>query len=189
MNPVIEAMKNRRSVRHYESKPLPRDVVNTIIEAGNQAPTAANRQPWRFVVVEENKFKKKLSQIALPTYRKWLEGGLPLTNRRISYDEERRKSDREYDPVYYSAPVILFVIGTNTDDCPMVCQNIMLAAYSLGLGSCWVGFGKMGTENEEVRKALELKENEKIFGPILLGYPKGGFPEPPIKKEPLIKWI
>ncbi|TAL25490.1 MAG: nitroreductase family protein, partial [Nitrospirae bacterium] len=65
---------------------------------------------------------------------------------------------------------------------------IMLAAYSLGLGSCWVGFGSMVTDNKEIINALELKDDEKIFGPILLGYPKV-YPDPPQKKEPVVKWI
>ncbi|MDO9288126.1 MAG: nitroreductase family protein, partial [Thermodesulfovibrionales bacterium] len=67
-------------------------------------------------------------------------------------------------------------------------ENIMLSAYSLGIGSCWVGFGSMVTDNADVIKALGLKDDEKIFGPILLGYSKT-HTEPPQKKEPAVKWI
>ena len=99
------------------------------------------------------------------------------------------------DMVYYSAPVILFVIGLKSFavSCALACQNIMVAATSFGLGSCYVGFGAMVTGNEDVVKALDLKDNERIYGPILLGYPKD---EPstlasirPKKKDPIIKWI
>jgi nitroreductase len=65
---------------------------------------------------------------------------------------------------------------------------MMLAAQSLGIGSCWVGFGAMVTEDQEVRKLLELQDDDSIFGPILLGYPKGETKRPP-KKEPKVKWI
>jgi len=65
---------------------------------------------------------------------------------------------------------------------------MMLAAHSLGLGSCWVGFGAMVLEDPGVRNLLELKEDESIFGPILLGYPKGETARPP-KREPKVKWI
>jgi nitroreductase len=95
------------------------------------------------------------------------------------------------DPVYYSAPAVLFVIGSGRyadHSCPLACENIMLAAYSLGVGSCWVGFGSMVTEDAEVVKVLELKDDENIYGPIILGYPKV-FPEPPAKKEPVVKFI
>ena len=64
----------------------------------------------------------------------------------------------------------------------------MLAAYSLGLGSCWVHVGSLVTENEEIKKAIELSEGEKIFGPIIVGYTQK-FPDPPPKKEPKVKWI
>ena len=67
-------------------------------------------------------------------------------------------------------------------------QNMMLAAHSLGLGSCIVGFGAQVTHDAEIVEALELKENEKIYGPIVVGYPEI-VPEPPPKKPPVVKWI
>ncbi|MBI5875485.1 MAG: nitroreductase family protein [Deltaproteobacteria bacterium] len=60
MNAVIEAIKKRRSVRAYDARPIPRDMLNTVIEAGNEAPSAMNSQPWRFVVVEDSEAKRKL---------------------------------------------------------------------------------------------------------------------------------
>jgi nitroreductase len=96
------------------------------------------------------------------------------------------------DPVYYGAPVVLFIIGSGMTadlDCPMVCQNIMLAARSLGIGSCWVYFGQLVLDDAKVREALALKEGEKVYGPILLGYPKDGFPNAPEKKAAEVKYI
>jgi nitroreductase len=87
--------------------------------------------------------------------------------------------------------VIVFVIGTGRyahHSCPLACQNMMLAAHSMGLGSCWVGFGSMVTDDEETMKILDMEEDETIFGPILLGYPEG-YPERPHKKEPAVKWV
>jgi len=72
MNQVLEAIRNRRSVRSYKPKPIPRDILNTLIEAGNMAPTGGNRQPWRFVVVEDPEFKRKLLQLTLPKYQEIL---------------------------------------------------------------------------------------------------------------------
>lgn len=64
MNSVIEAVKSRRSTRAYEPTPVPKDIINTIIETGNQAPfTSVTRsQPWRFVIVQDPKFKQELFQ-------------------------------------------------------------------------------------------------------------------------------
>lgn len=73
MNPVLKAIEERRTVRNYEQKPVPRDIINRIIEAANQAPSAMNSQPWRFVVVEDREFHKKLIEAAIPQSRKRLE--------------------------------------------------------------------------------------------------------------------
>ena len=187
MNEVIDVITKRRSVRQYEPKPIPRDVLQTIIDSGNLAPSGCNAQEWRFVVVEDGEFRKKLASLALPRYKKWMEKA-----------PEELKAMREEidascdDPVYYSAPVIMFIIGSGMTadfDCSMVCENVMLAARSFGIGSCWVYFGQLPIDDAEVKEALELQPEEKVYGPILLGYPKSDFPEPPEKKPPVIKWI
>ncbi len=189
MNEVLEAIMNRRSVRAYEARKIPRDVLATILEAGNEAPSGMNSQPWRFVVVEDEGVKRTLLGAALPQAKK-------ITEEVKNVDPERyamiKKRYAELaDPVYYSAPAIVFVIGNGNHarhSCPLACENMMLAAYSMSIGSCWVGFGAMVTNDPEVRDLLELKDGENIFGPILLGYPKGKTQRPP-KKEPKIKWI
>jgi len=189
MNSVLESIKKRRAVRSYESKSVPKEILQRIIEAGNQAPSAMNSQPWRFVVIEDKTMKKKLLQAALPNAKKILEHVKEADPER--YAQIMKRYDEMEDPIYYSAPAILFVIGSGRyadHSCPLACENIMLAAYSFGIGSCWVAFGSMVSEDEGVVKALELKEDEKIYGPILLGYPKV-YPEPPKKKGPVVKWI
>ena len=108
--------------------------------------------------------------------------------------------DEPKDLVFYSSPAIIYVIGSarNSLGCAMVCENIMLAAVSFGLGSCYVGFGAMVKSNADVIKALELTDDERIYGPIVLGYPKANPSQRQVsilaelrskKKEPRIKWI
>jgi len=204
MNPVIEAIKSRRSTRAYEQKPIPEDVINTIIEAGNQAPfTSVTRaQPWRFVVVQDPEFKQKLFQTAFPFWKNATEG---MKEKHPELYEMATclydAMDEPKDVIYYNAPVIIFVIGPaggGAISCALACENMMIAAASFGLGSCYTGFGAMVKGNAEVVKALELKENEHIYGPILLGYPKINPSEAvkralerisPNKKEPLTKRI
>jgi nitroreductase len=205
MNPVIEAINDRQSIRSYKSKPIPKDVLNTIIEAGNQAPSRGREeketkkflfQPWRFVVVEDPEFKQKLVKTTFPIWKKMIES-MKETHPEI-YEQvmmQYEAMDEPKDMVYYSAPVILFVIGPAgyAVSCALACENIMVAATSFGLGSCYVGFGAMVKGDADVVQALELTDDERIYGPILLGYPKE---EPsalasirPKKKEPMIKWI
>ena len=205
MNPVIEAINNRQSIRSYKPKSIPKDVINAIIEAGNQAPSRGREeketkkflfQPWRFVVVEDPEFKKKLVKTTLPIWKKMIESMKethPEIYQQVMMQYEAMEEPK--DMIYYSAPVILFVIGpaSYAVSCALACENIMVAATSLGLGSCYVGFGAMVKGDADVVQALELTDDEQIYGPILLGYPKD---EPstlasirPKKKEPMIKWI
>lgn len=184
---AIETIKKRRSVRSYMQKPIPRDILKIIINAGNCAPSGGNAQGWRFVVVENERFRNKLSELVLPRYKKWMENapdGLKEMRKEIDANSE--------DPVYYNAPVIVFIIGSGMTadfDCPMVCENMMLAARSIDIGSCWVYFGQLVLDDQDIREELNLQEDEKVFGPILLGYPKSGFPDGPEKKGPNIKWV
>lgn len=186
-NQTIETIINRRSVRSFDDKPLQRDILQAIIEAGHAAPSGGNAQCWRFVVVTDNEFRNRLLSLALPRYRKWMANAPePLVEMRKEIDAMCS------DPIYYEAPAIIFVIGsgmTSDLDTPMVCQNIMLAARSLDIGSCWVYFGQLPLDDQGIRTALELQEGEKAYGPILLGYPKERFPEAPPKKPASVKWI
>lgn len=206
INPVLEAIKNRRSVRSYEPKPVPKDIINTIIEAGNQAPSRGREeerggkkiftfQPWRFVVVEDAEFKQKLLQAIYPIWKKQMES-MKETHPEM-YEQVMMQYEAMPEPkdmIYHSAPVILFIIGpaSYAVSCALACQNIMIAATSLGLGSCYVGFGAMVKGDADVVQALELKDDERIYGPIVLGYPKDedalAFVRPK-KEKPVVKWI
>ena len=216
INPVIETIKKRQSVRLYEPKPISKDIINTIIEAGNLAPSMGemklveeggkkrkilNYQPWRFVVVEDPEFKQKLFQTIEPIRSNFYESmkdTMPdMYERGMKLSE---MMDKPKDLIFYSAPVILYVIGSvqNSIGCAMACENIMLAAVSLGLGSCYVNFGAMVTQDPDVVQTLELKDGERIFGPVIFGYPKVNPSEKQVKtltelrqkkKEPIIKWI
>jgi nitroreductase len=188
MNKVIETIMKRRSVRLYESKPISKETLQMLIDAGNAAPTGGNAQNWRFVVVEDKSFKNKLMSLAVPRYKKWMEKA-PKALADIRQEIDKTVSD----PIYYDAPAVIFVIGsgmTSDLDTPMVCQNIMLAARSMDIGSCWVYFGQLPIDDQEVRNTLKLQEGEKVYGPILIGYPKDDkFPEPPDKKPSMVTWI
>ena len=204
VNPVIEVINTRRSTRAYEPKPVPKELIKTIIEAGNRAPSRGRVekgkkdpifQPWRFVVVENPEFKQKLLQTTLPIWKNSQEQAKKLFPE--WYEKAKRLAetmDEPRDMVYYAAPVILFVIGLKefAVSCALACQNIMIAAQSLGLGSCYVGFGSLIQGDAELVQTLELTDNERIYGPIVLGYPKD-IPEAKSmlskKEEPKIKWI
>ncbi len=118
------------------------------------------------------------------------------TDKKIPRDQMkavRENIDSEVeDPVYYSAPAIVFVIGggiTSGLDGLTMCENMMIAAKSVGIGSCRVYFGQLVLDDPGVREKLEIRKEEKVYGPILLGHPRENLPERAPKKDPLVKWI
>jgi nitroreductase len=204
LNSVIETINKRQSTRAFEQKPVPKDIISEIIEAGNKAPyTSTTRsQPWRFVVVQDPDFKQTLFQTAFPFWKNATDG------MKEQYPELYEMAtclynamEKPKDVIYYNAPVIIFVIGPATGgtiSCALACENMMIAATSFGLGSCYTGFGAMVKGSPEVVETLELNENEQIYGPILIGYPKNNPTAAvsdalericAIKKEPITKWI
>jgi len=187
---MLDMIRERRSVRAYEAKKIPEDIIKAVIESGNHAPSGMNSQPWRFVVVQESGLRRRLLETAMPNVKKMLEHVKRSNPER--HEAIMKRFEAMEDPIYYSAPAIIFVIGRGNYaelSCPLACENMMLAAFSLGLGSCWVHFGSLVTDSLEItEEVLELKDDEKIFGPIVFGYPMTKT-EPPEKKPPVIKWI
>lgn len=184
-NPIFQAIRERRSVRKFQQKKVPRRLVEQVIEAGNLAPSVDNLQPWRFVVVEEESVKEKLRNTAIPKWRNIIENLSVSEPERFQIFGKFMDLD---DPVYYSAPVIIFVIGPSGVNCALACENMMLAAHSLGLGSCYVGWGTLALEEPELTQLFGLEEKERVYGPILLGFPEK-IPEAPEKKKACVKWL
>jgi nitroreductase len=184
LNQVLEVIKKRRSWRAFEAKPVSKKLIENVLDAGNEAPSGMNSQPWRFVVVESAAFRKRLFDAAYPKWRRVYEDLM----KNPASAEDATKYGRMKDPVYYSAPIVVFVIGKGAVNCALCCENMMLAAESLGLGSCYVYFGSLIKDDPEIVNELELGEKDEIYGPILLGYPKGE-PEVPPKKPVKVKWV
>ena len=185
---VIEYIKTRRSVREYLNKPVPEENIKKIIDAGRYAPTGLNLQPWRFVVVENNAVLKKLSEFAKPILIKNLED---RTDDVAKSFLERFKSKDFH--VFHNAPVLILVLGSRKNaladyDCSLCAGYMMLAAHSLGLGSCWVGGGAVIQQSEGLMAELKIPINYKIVAPLIFGYPKA-IPPVPKKHEPAVSWV
>jgi nitroreductase len=157
-----QLVKNRYSVRDYNPKrPVPRDVLLRILEAGRLAPSAANRQPWRFVLISSPEMLARVN----PCYdREWFRNAphimAVIGDRAAAWV---RRSDN------YNA------IET---DLTIAMDHLILAATNEGVGSCWIA----AFDPVILRQALELKTDEAVFAITPLGYPAGGL-QPPTEKN------
>lgn len=152
---LIDAVLSRRSIRNYEKKEIPNEVLDQILEAGRLAPSAANKQPWHFVVVTDEEIKRELSKGLFSRFIK----DAPLTI--VGCAHKDRIAGR------------WSVISTT-----IALQNMVIAAWALGVGSCWIGaFGE-----DKVRKLLSIPDRYHVVAVIPFGYPTK-IPKPKRKKS------
>lgn len=150
---VFEAIKGRRSIRAFQSRDVPSGIVEKLIEAARWAPSAGNIQPWEFVIVRNPETKKRLAEAALG--QSFIEEAPVVIV--VCADEERSASG------YGSRGRTLYCI----QDTAAAIQNIHLAAYALGLSTCWVG----AFREDEARKILKIPEGVRPVAIIPVGYP------------------
>jgi nitroreductase len=146
---VFEAIKRRKSVRKYLDKQIPDDVFNRVMDAARSAPSASNRQEWRFVAVKEKSTKRELAKIA---------------------------GDQNF---IAEAAVVLVCCGIDDGKimhcgqpaCPLdvtiAIDHITLAATAEGLGSCWIGH----FEEEPVKRLLAIPKEVRVIELLPIGYP------------------
>ncbi|MEM3627853.1 MAG: nitroreductase family protein [Candidatus Bathyarchaeia archaeon] len=160
---VLEAIKGRRSIRAFKSQDIAEETVNKLIEAACWAPSAGNIQPWEFIIVRNSEIKQKLVEAALG--QEFIaEAPVVIV---VCANEER--SARGYG----LRGKTLYCI----QDTAAAIQNIHLTAYSLGLGTCWIG----AFREEEARKALKIPNGVRPVAIIPVGYPDE-FPQPPRRR-------
>jgi len=188
-NPVIDAIKTRRSTRHYLDKPVPKEIIEQILAAGQLAPSGMNSQPWRFVVVTDPEVRKQLTAVAKENAKPFYD------DLKQKFPERAAQIDQRFatmvDPIFYEAPVIIFMVceGSYSETAAgLAAENMFLAAKSLGINSCWVDSGKFALENSDIRKQLGMMGEETRVAPLLFGYADGE-PEMPPRKELDVTWV
>ncbi len=176
-NQVIDAIMTRRSVRSYKTEQVDEALLTAVIEAGRAAPSGSNSQTTHFIVIQNDEVKKELRVIAKRAFAEMTPDENMYRSLRGAI-ERCKKEEGEYD-FYYSAPTLIVTANqagyTNAiADSACALENMMLAALSLGLGSCWINPLHWLDEAAELRNYLYLfglKENETITGGLALGYP------------------
>lgn len=160
---LYEVMRTRRSIRSYRADPIPEEVLNRVLEAARIAPSGSNRQPWRFILVQDEKVKRQL---------------VPACGSQSFIAE---------------APVVVVACGHNIHynrggymgemsilvDVSIGFTHLILAARAEGLGTCWIG----AFNNDEVKRILKIPDDANVVAVTPLGCPKDEkFREPSSRK-------
>jgi len=197
MNSIIHNIKNRRSIRKYKDKKIPKKIIKEIIEAAKYAPSSHNRQPWNFTVITNKKFIDELSEDIKSWYKSIITLSTPLSfinEVKKSVKEMSARAKTEKDLFFYHAPAIIVIHAPNKkffhQDCACAAQNIMLTARSLEVGSCWIGFADIVfNKSLKIKRKLGIPLSHKIMATIALGYPEK-FPKNALpRKDSKIEWI
>lgn len=161
-NSVFHTMYSRRATRSYLNRRVPRPVIEQLIDAGKMAPSAINLQPYRLLITDDPEKIKRFSAAIVKAGESFfhLAHGISLA--------------ATEDPIFYHAPVVVFLIGPEEDpwaamDIGMCAENIMLAAKSIGLDTCPIGFATLIAQTP-VLPELKLEEKEKVYLALTIGY-------------------
>lgn len=160
----LKFLKGRRSIRSFQDKSILDKEIEMILEAGRWAPSASNRQPWEFIVIKNKEILNKLSKTAF--YGKFIKT-VPLV---IAIVAKVKTSPKWY------------IIDTS-----LVSMHMMLMAWSLGIGTCWIG----AMNREKAKQVIGLEENDYILTILPFGYIEGEIPEPTSRKSlnKIVKYI
>jgi len=182
-----EAIYARRAVRAYDPKPLPRETVESLLQAAVQAPSAMNQQPWAFVVIQGAELLRQFSERAKASLLESMDSRSPL----------REYGDMLGNPdfnIFYGAGTLIVICaksaGLNTaEDCCLAAQNLMLAACDLGLGSCPIGFARQWISQPQVKEELGIPADYTPVFPVIVGYPKGEWPPVARHAPQVLAWL
>lgn len=166
---TLQSLKERRSIRSYKPEQIKDEELNAVLEAGTYAPTSMGRQSPKMVAVQDPATLKQLSEM----------------NGKIMGEES--------DP-FYGAPTAVIVFAESeespyVEDASLVMGNLLLAAYSVDLGSCWIHRARQMFKTEEGKTLMKqwgVPENYVGVGICILGYREGDMPVPKERKADYI---
>jgi nitroreductase len=190
MNDVFRNIYTRRAVRDYRPDDVPDDILRELIKAGTYAPSAVNRQPWRFVVIKDRDMICRLSARAK---KMLLENAEKATDPHVKQLLNAMRMP-EFN-IFHNAPVLVLIFAAPDAyspeyDCALAAENMMLAARSLGIGSCWIGFGMPLGSDREVLDELKVPANHKLIAPLIFGYPVKDLQAAPKRNEDVVlNWV
>ena len=192
---ALEAIYTRRSTRNYKPNAVEKEKLTKILEAAQQAPSGGNNQTNPFLVLHNRAVLEQLLALTEAGFRK-------MEADETTYPSLRHAIEASKKGGYvfcYNAPLLIAVAnrkdyGNNIADCACALENMMVAANALDLGSCYINQLRWLNEDEallDYLRSLGMKENERVYGAVIVGYPASGLPNRSLmaQKGNEITWI
>ena len=177
---AIEAILTRRSTRRYKPDAVEQEKLDTILNAARQAPSGSNNQANHFLVIRNKEVLQTLIGLTQTAFSEMEAGEDTYAGLKHAIAASKKGGY----VFCYDAPLLIIVAnrkdyGNNMADCACAIENMMVAANALDLGSCWIN--QLRWLNEDPRlvaylQTLGMKENERVYGAVVVGYPIHGLP-------------
>jgi len=184
MMDYAELLKKRRAIRDFKDQDVPESILIEILTETCLAPSAGNRQPWNFVMIQNRDMIKRLSDQSKANFLEDIQKNPDAPVKQ--YESVLRMPDFN---VFYNAPCLVLFTGnsavrTLAVDCALAAAYFMLSAAARGLGTCWVDLGG-NIRNPDTLAELGLTQSNRIIAPIIVGYP-AMIPDVPKRNSPVI---
>lgn len=179
---VLEAIEQRRSVRAYTQEIVSKEAVDVLLAAAIRAPTAVHEEPWVFLVIQDTQRLQRLSeQVKKHFIREAAHASLHQGGQTLA----QTFSQPDFN-VFYDANTLIVICADNprpfaVADCWLAAENLMLAACTLGLGTCVIGSAQGALNTPGVKAQLGIPAEITAVAPIIVGFPAGETPPSPRK--------
>ena len=182
---IMEAIFRRTSVRSYSPERLDQTTIRALLAAAVRAPTAVHLEPWAFAILQDTSALKRLSDRAKPLFLEEAQ--------RTHLDRGGHTLDMFASPdfnMFYNAGTLIIICGKPMGpfvvaDCWLAAENLILAACSMGLGTCVIGAAVPALNTADVKAEFGIPNELIAVAPIIVGVPSGETP-PTARKEPEI---
>ena len=186
-------LRNRRSIRAYQEKPVPREALTKLIEVARYAPSGANAQCAQWLVLDNREELRKLSGIVYEWMR-WMRANMSEVASLLKMDRSIAGWEAGNDVFLRNAPVLIVAHAEKENflapsTCTIALTYLELAATGMDLGGCWAGYlHGAATTFPPMMEALALPAGHQCFGAMMVGYPKFRYHRLPLRNAPVITW-
>ena len=185
MNETMQTILHRRAIRRFDERQIDEELLQQILQAGLYAPSAGGKQGVIFAVCQDKEVNERLGKIK----RANSNSHMATANNYVSKEQPSIADDPKLINAFYDAPTVITMFAPknflfSVDDCAVAAENMMLAADSLGIGSCYIGQGWTAfadSYGQEVLRKWEIRSDYYAVMQLLLGYPKADDKHPAAK--------
>jgi nitroreductase/NAD-dependent dihydropyrimidine dehydrogenase PreA subunit len=188
-----QLFKSRRSIRVYKNKPVDRNIIEKLLETCRYAPSGSNGQPVNWIIADGPERLKDLAQLVINWMSHAVETRQPVAER-MHLDVVVDAWNRGEDRIFRKAPMLIVTHALQTgslpqESCVIAMTYFDLAAASIGLGTCWVGYLMLAAAHHPpLREALGLPQDHRLYGAMIVGYPKYSYHRIPPRNQPKVVW-